>query len=140
MLEAILRWVGAGDAAILTMGPVLAIALAMVGGYGITQAVKYPLSTVLSGPWCRWATRVIAVASTAGLLLWLSDLPPALALVVGAAQPLVYGITMAVVRRRWPWLEATILLGSSAPDPAALEARAARRAARRAPRLPPDAP
>lgn len=144
MLTEILRWLGAGDAAIATMGPVLAIALSMIGGYGITQAAKFPLSVVigdaLRGELRRWLTRTVSVVATAALLLALSDLPPPLAIIAGVVQPAVYGITMAIVRRRWPWLEATILLGSAAPSAESVEARAARGAARVAPRLPPDQP
>lgn len=138
MLTEILRWLGAGDAAIATMGPVLAIALAMLGGYGVTQACKFPLSVWLDGEWRRWLTRMVSVASTTVLAVWLGDIVPPLALIVGAVQPAVYGITMAIVRRRWPWLEATILLGSADPSPASVEARAVREAERAPPRLPPD--
>lgn len=128
MLETFLEWMGAGDKAIATMGPVMSIALAALGGSGITQALKFPLVELLPDKWENWAIRLMAMGWTWLLLHWLADLPPALEVIVAAAQPYAYTGVMAVLRHRWPWLEATRTAGSARPSDEAQTALEQRRA------------
>lgn len=116
MLDEILRWLGAGDAAITTMGPVLTILCAMLGGYGLTQAAKFPLKRLIPAAWSDWIVRTFAVVVTTVLAYALDGLGFALSLVVGVLQPWAYTVAMAVIRRRWPWLEATHVAGSASPS------------------------
>ena len=128
MLENILRWVAAGDSAIVTMGPVAAIALAMLGGAGVTQAAKFLLVELVPERWEKFAIRVTAIAATFVLLHLLADLVLALELVVAFAQPFAYLAFKALVRNRWPWLEATRAVGSVRPSEEARAALEQRRA------------
>lgn len=131
MLDNILRWVGAGDAAITAMGPLMTIALAWLFGGGLTQFVKFPLNAWLGAraPGCYdWCVRAVAVAATAGFAHVLSEaLPWPLELGAGVTQILAYHAFRAVVKRRWPWLEASLLVGSATPSDKAVEAKADRR-------------
>jgi hypothetical protein len=127
MLENILRWVAAGDSAITSMGPIVAIALSMLGGYGITQFLKFPLVELVPDRLEKWCVRAVATAATWLLLHWLADLPLPLELVVAFLQPPVYTTLMAITRHRWPWLEATRSLGSARPSEDAREALLQRR-------------
>lgn len=127
MLDDILRWLAAGDTAIVTMGPLVALALAMLGGSGVTQLLKFPLARIIPAAWSDWAIRLLAILSTWLLLSWLAELPRALEVIVAVAQPYAYTGVMRVIRHRWPWLEATRAAGSVQPSDAAQEALLARR-------------
>lgn len=127
MLDTLLTWVAAGDQAVLTMGPVLATALAMLGGSAATQLLKFPLAGLLPDRWRDWSIRLLAILSTWAALHWLTRLPPMLEVVLALAQPYAYTLAMRVVRHHWPWLEATRLAGSAQPSEAAQEALLARR-------------
>ena len=126
MLDEILRWLGAGNTLIRDMGPVITLALGMLAGYGITQWVKFPIYEHVSEKWAAWWTRAVSVASTFVVLWTISDLSVAVCAAVGLAQPLLYTVTMALVRHYWPWLEATRLVGSADPSDEALVAQARR--------------
>lgn len=123
MLEHILKWMGATDDAILAMGPVLSIAIAWLGGYGLTQTVKFIMERVIPDDWYDWAVRVFAIMVTFGFAWELSDMPPILCAAVAVVQPRIYSLSMAVVRKRWPWLEAGFIAGSANPAPDAIQAR-----------------
>lgn len=127
MLQTVLEWMGAGDSAIARMGPVLAIVLAWLGGFGITQAIKFPLSRALPGAWASWSIRSVAVLSTWFCAHFLGELPNMLEAVVAFCQPLAYSVAMGLVRHWWPWLEAGRVLGSAAPSQSAQDAAASRR-------------
>lgn len=127
MLETLLKWIAAGDEAVLTMGPIVATALAMLGGSAFTQLVKFPLAGLLPDRWVDWSIRTLAIVSTWVALHWLTQLPPMLELVLALAQPYAYTLVMRLIRHRWPWLEATKLAGSVEPSEAATEALLQRR-------------
>jgi hypothetical protein len=116
MLENILRWVAAGDSAISDMGPIVAIALAMLGGFGITQFLKFPLVELVPDRIEKWCIRAVATLATWVLVHWLADLPAPLELVVAFLQPPLYSTLMSISRHRWPWLEATRSMGSARPS------------------------
>ena len=128
MLDQILSWMGAGDRAIATMGPVLAIALAALGGSGITQALKFPLVELVPERWESSAIRLVAMVSTWFLLHWLSDLPPPLEVIIAVAQPFGYRAVTRFINHRWPWMEATRTVGSARPSEEAQAALEQRRA------------
>ena len=115
MLDQVLKWAGAGDEAIRVMGPTLTIILAWLGGYGVTQAFKFPLKTFVEARWTDWAIRTCGIISTFAAAHWLNGLPTSVEFVVAFVQPKVYEISMAVVTKYWPWIEATPL-GSAAPS------------------------
>ena len=127
MLETLIKWIAAGDQAVLTMGPIVATALAMLGGSAFTQLVKFPVAGVLPERWRDWSIRVLAIVCTWFALHWLTRLPPMLELVLALAQPYGYTLVMRLIRHRWPWLEATRAVGSAQPSEAATEALLARR-------------
>lgn len=108
------------------MGPMVAILFASLAGYGVTQFVKFPIYENVSEKWAAWWTRAVSVASTFVVLWTISDLSVAVCAAVGLAQPLLYTVTMALVRHYWPWLEATRLVGSADPSDEALVAQARR--------------
>lgn len=130
MLEDALQFLGAGDKALATMGPVLTILLAWFGGGALAQALKYPLSrAVQDGPSFDWSVRTLAVLATIGFAHYLSkSLPGALEVVVGFLQPVAYWASLRLIRRFWPWLEVYPAVGSCTPPPTAFQAAAERRA------------
>lgn len=122
MLETILKWIEAGDAAVLGMGPIVATALAMLGASAFTQLLKFPLAKFVPDGWEDWSIKTLSVVSTWVALQWLTNLPPMLEIILALAQPIGYTVTMRVVRKFWPWMEATKVTGSVAPS---VEAQAA---------------
>lgn len=120
MVDEILKWVGIGDQAIAAMGPILTILFAWLGGYGITQAFKFPLKMFVEHKWADWAIRTCGIVSTFGVAHWLNGLPTAVECVVAFVQPKVYELSMIVVLKYWPWLEATPL-GSAQPSQEAVD-------------------
>jgi len=126
MLEEILKWLGAGNGVVREMGPVVAILFGSLAGYGVTQFVKFPIYENVSERWAAWWTRAVSVASTFAVTWAISDLSPAVCAAVALAQPLLYTVTMALVRHYWPWLEATRIMGSADPSGEALVAQARR--------------
>lgn len=128
MLDQVLKWVAAGDAALVTMGPVVAIALAMLGGAGITQALKFWLVQYIENQDAeRQAIQMLATLVTGALLVWFADLHPALVVIVAFAQPYAYKLVARLIRHRWPWLEATKAAGSLRPSDEARRALLDRR-------------
>lgn len=126
MLDEILRWLGAGNTLIRDMGPVITLALGMLAGYGITQWVKFPIYEHVSEKWAAWWTRSVSIVSTAAVTYAIGTLPAWVCVAVGLGQPLLYTVTMALVRHYWPWLEATRIMGSADPSGEALVAQARR--------------
>ena len=128
MLDLIVKWIQAGDAAITGMGPVVATALAMLGGSSLTQLLKFPLARAVPDEWTVYAVRWLAILTTWLALHYLTHLPVMLELVLALAQPYAYTLTMRVIRRRWPWLEAGKALGSTQPSEASIDALVERKA------------
>lgn len=127
MLKTLLEWMGAGDAAIASMGPMMSIALAWLGSFGITQTLKFPLCRVLPQEWSAWIIRLVAMISCWLCAHYIGELPNMVELVVAVSQPLAYKVAMSLVRHWWPWLEAGKVLGSAAPSQAAQDAMAQRK-------------
>ena len=129
MLEDALKWIGAGDQALLIMGPVLTIFLAWLFGGCVTQILKFPISRFIDGAWFDWSVRLLSVLVTAVFAHALSNsLNVPMDVGVGAAQPLVYKLGLAAVRKWWPWAEVSLLVGSVAPPISAYKAAADRAA------------
>lgn len=117
MLDQLLKWIAAGDAALLGNSPIVAIVLAMTGAAGITQTLKFWLMRLINDETVeRWTIRVVAVALTWALLTWLSGLELGVTIVIAFIQPYAYTCVMAVIRHRWPWIEATKAAGSVRPS------------------------
>ena len=129
MLEEVLKWLGAGDEAINSMGPLITIAIAVVGGGFFTQVVKFWLRRGIKDDGLfDWCTRAVAVLATFVLAYYLGDAVPGwLAAVVGVCQPGIYHLGISTIRRYWPWLEASKMVGSVNPDQSVLDAAAARK-------------
>lgn len=132
MLDQILRWIEAGDSAINGMGPVVATLLAMLGASGITQLLKFPMAAIITNErWLDWSIKVFAVSATVVALSLLNPtMPAALVIVLAAAQPYGYTLAMRLIRKYWPWLEATRVVGSAVPSEQAVAALQQRREAR----------
>lgn len=124
MLDEILRWVAAGDSAINGMGPIAATLLAMLGASGFTQLMKFPMAALITSErWLDWSIKAFAVSVTVIALALLNrDMPVVLVFVLAMAQPYVYTAAMRVIRKYWPWLEATKVAGSAVPSEQAVAA------------------
>ena len=128
MLEQLLRWIAAGDAALLAMSPIVATALAMLGAAAFTQTIKFALVEIVPDSWEDWSIRVFAISVTWLFLNALtSSLPWVVELILALLQPRAYTITVRVMRHYWPWLEATAAVGSARPSEGAIAALAKRR-------------
>lgn len=128
MLDEVLKWLGAGDAAISAMGPILTVLLSWVGGIGFTQFLKFPLSRLIDGAWYDWTVRLVAFVCSAALAHYLADsLNVALEVITGATSLLAYKGSLAAIRRYWPWLEANPMVGSVTPPQSAIDAAQARK-------------
>lgn len=125
MLDNVLKWLGAGDTAISAMGPVLTILLAWLFGGALAQALKFPLSVAINNARLYdWTVRTLAIVATALFAHLLSDtLPWPLEIGVGLSQVLAYHAFRSAVRKWWPWLEVSPLVGSVEPSDAARAAK-----------------
>ena len=124
MLDTFLKGLGASDAALSAMGPTIVIALALFGGFAVTQTFKWPLSRLVAdAALLRYLTRWLAIGVTAIFAWELDHLSAWLCLLIGFAQPVLYWITMRAIRRYWPWLEPTL---SATPSNAGVVAQAVR--------------
>lgn len=107
----ILGSMGASDTAINAMGPTLTIALALIGGIAVGQAVKWPLSLVLKGDAHGYVVRICAVFATFCFAHFLSNhLSVPLEVLTAVFQPLVYMGLKAATERWLPW--ASVLFAS----------------------------
>lgn len=131
MLDEILKWMGAGDQAITAMGPVLTIILACIGGYAVTQTAKFPIAEFSLPSRAKWWTRGVSILATWLFAHYLGELPVMLEVLVALTQPVLYTLTMRIVRHRWPWLEATRTVGSADPSNQSLIAKIRRDDARK---------
>jgi hypothetical protein len=125
MLDEILKWMGAGDAAIATMGPLMTWLLAVLFGTGFTQFVKFwAARQILDLGLYDWTVRAIAVASTTLFAHVLSDaLPWPFEVGIGFSQLFFYHGSRAAIRRWFPWLEVYPVVGSVIPPQAAVDAQ-----------------
>lgn len=128
MLDEILEWMGAGDAAIAAMGPLMTWVLAVLFGTGFTQFVKFWIARQVADIGLYdWTVRAVAVASTAVFAHVLSDaLAWPFEVGIGFSQLFVYHGSRAAIRRWWPWLEVYKAVGSVDPPEAARTAQARR--------------
>ena len=113
-VKAILNSVGASDSVIAAMGPTATILLSMVFGGALAQFVKYPISRwIADDKLFSWTVRALAVGSTAVFAHFLSEtVPLRLEIGAGVAQPLTYHGSLMVIRRFWPWMENSKMVGS----------------------------
>jgi hypothetical protein len=133
ILQRILAALGASDQLIATMGPSLAILLAIAGGTAVAQYFKYPISRrVRDEAGFDFWVRTVAVLSTFVLAVLLShSVPWPLALVFAFLQLAIYHLSLRTIRRWWPWMEAHKAVGAIDPPPAAFLAKAQREADKR---------
>lgn len=123
VLKHLLSALGAGDQLIAVMGPSFTILLSWVAGGAVAQFLKYPLSRRLQDPNFSFVVRLIAITSTLVFAHLLSDsIHATLEVVVALVQPLVYHVSLAMVRKWWPWLETRRFVGSISPPPTAVTA------------------
>lgn len=127
-IESVLQLLGFSDQALETMGPTLAILLSWAAGGAVAQGVKFPLSRTIPAAWFDWTIRTLAIVATFAFSLLLSDMPVGLAAVAAVAQPVWYHFSLAMIRRWWPWLEVSPIVGSVSPPPSAFTAAAQRKA------------
>jgi hypothetical protein len=116
-LKHILDGMGASDGVIAAMGPTATIVLSMLFGGAFAQFVKYPVSRwITEDRLFSWTVRALAVVSTFIFAHSLSETVP-LWLEMGAAvvQPLTYHGSLMVIRRFWPWMENSKMVGSIDP-------------------------
>jgi hypothetical protein len=130
VLQRILAGLGASDQLIATMGPTLSILLAIAGGTAAAQFFKYPLSRAIAdGGLFDWSVRAVAVGVTFLLSLFLTEkISWPIALVFSFLQLAFYHLSLAMIRRWWPWMEAKPMVGAIEPPLKAFEAAAQRQA------------
>lgn len=130
ILERTLAGLGASDQLINTMGPSLAILLAIAGGTAAAQFFKYPLSRAIQDDGMfSWCVRAVAVMSTFLLALFMTEnVTWPLALVFAFLQLGMYHLSLILIRRWWPWLEVHSAIGSVEAPPAAVQAQNQRQA------------
>lgn len=128
MLDEILKWMGAGDAAIATMGPLATWALAVLFGSGLTQFAKFWIARKMNDEGLYdWTVRAVAVVSCAVFAHFLSDAVPWIFEIgIGVSQVIIYHGSRAAIRRWWPWLETSKAVGSVCPPNEARIAQALR--------------
>lgn len=116
-LKHILDGMGASDGVIAAMGPTATIFLSMLFGGAFAQFVKYPVSRwIVDDRMFSWAVRALAVGSTFLFAHSLSETVPLwLEIGAGVVQPLGYHGSLMVIRRYWPWLENSKMVGSITP-------------------------
>ena len=117
ILKQILSGMGASDNVIAAMGPTATIVLAILFGGALAQFVKYPVSRwITDDRLFSWTVRALAVVSTALFAHFLSETVPLwLEIGAGMVQPLCYHGSLAIIRRYWPWLENSKMVGSVNP-------------------------
>jgi hypothetical protein len=133
MLDTVLKWLGAGDQALTTMGPIITWMLSCLFGGSLAQWVKYPISRKIADSGLYdWTVRAIAIASTTAFAHILSESVTApFEVGFGLSQPLVYHLGRAAIRKWIPWAEAaTPLIGSASPPQSAYDALAKRQASK----------
>jgi len=126
MFETILKIMGASDAAIAAMGPTLTVILASIVSGAVTQAVKFMFRCYLREPWFTLVVRSFACIGSFILMLFLSDMNWHLALVFSPFTVILYHVGLAVIRKYWPWLEVSPMIGSVQTPIAALNAKSDR--------------
>lgn len=127
MLDEVLRWAGAGDQAITAMGPTVAIALALLGGFGVTQFLKFLIAEFVTDRWRAFVIRLVAVVSTWCFAHSIGGLPTGVELVVAFSTLFVYWLVQTTLWHYFPWLEAGKIVGSAVPSNDAVQARVDRK-------------
>lgn len=127
MVNEVLAWLGATDKALILMGPTATILLSWVFGGAAAQFLKFPLSQWVGQPWFDWLVRLVAVTATFGFAHILSgNIAGPLEAGAALSQPCAYWLSLRVIRRFWPWMEISPLVGAITPPLRALEAAAER--------------
>ncbi len=103
-------------------------AASILGAWGFEYAGYLPCPLCLEQRWAYYAGIPVLFAALALVsggsnraATWLfahtlGTLDNFLELVVALLQSVLYGISMQIMRRRWPWLEAGKVLGSADPS------------------------
>jgi hypothetical protein len=117
MLETILQYLGAGDNAIVEMGPTLTVVLAFLFSYGVTQYLKDWVKLLgMQDRFYDLMVRTIASVLAFAFAFLLGGLKSwVFALGVGFLQPVVVHMSLQVIWKRWPHLKTTRALGSTHP-------------------------
>jgi hypothetical protein len=88
------------------------VLMALAGGLFGTQLVKLPLRKLIKEDWqFDTAVRVLSAAISLAIL-WRADMPAELKVVFSLSGLAVYHATLPVIRRWFPGLEASPLIGS----------------------------
>ena len=114
MQDQIMQWLTVGNAALLGQNAIVTVILAMTGGYGVGQIVKFPLKMWLPEMWANWIIRQSARLGCFLFGAWLGGCPLAIVAVAAMFQPAAYTLLMKVIRKYVPWLAATPV-GSASP-------------------------
>lgn len=132
IITRIVAGLGLGDQVIAASGPTACILAGMLGANLVAQLFKFPLSLVLVRPPAfDWGVRVLTVVAGTLIAHGLGDsLNWAWASLAGLSAWGFYHLTLAVIRRFWPWLEVFHMVGSVDPPPTAQQAAAQRAADR----------
>lgn len=125
--------IGAFDNLVTSPGPGVSFALAMVCGVAGAQFLKFPLSWYVEDDRrFSWLVRALSVVITIIFAHTFSDaLNLPLEVLAGLCSVGFYHVSLAVIRRRAPWLETKAFVGSVEPPMSAVLA-AQRRAMDRA--------
>lgn len=130
VLERLLAAMGASDQLISAMGPTFAILLAMVAAGAVAQFLKFPLSRRIRDDMAfSWTVRAVAILATFVFAHFLTDkLVWPLELAFACVQPLLYHVTLAIIRHWMPWLETYKAVGAVEPPRTAEVAKVLREA------------
>jgi hypothetical protein len=107
-VSGILEAIGASDNVITVMGPTLTIVFAWLGGFGVTQIFKFPMSRLISAIWLDWSTRSFAALATTVFAWRLNDMNVWVNIVIGVSQPTAVWLAY----KRWPQLRMRRYVGS----------------------------
>jgi hypothetical protein len=117
VIDDILKAWGAADQAVTVMGPLMTILFSWIGGWGVTQMLKFPIQRHCVVAWFDWSVRLTAVTSTLAFAHYLGNIDFPLEMVAAVTQPFIYTFATRAIRHYWPWTEATKgLIGSANPS------------------------
>jgi hypothetical protein len=123
-ISRLMATIGAGDGVIAASGPTACILAGMVAANLVAQIFKYPLSLFIVRPGAfDWSVRMITVIAGTVVAHGLGDkLNWWWSLLAGLSAWAFYHLSLALVRRKWPWLETSLLVGSVDPPLSAEQA------------------
>lgn len=115
---------GAGDTTIAASGPTVCILVGMLAANLVAQIFKYPLSLFIDRQATfEWTVRMITVIAGTVVAHGLGDkLNWYWSALAGLAAWAFYHLSLALIRRKWPWLETSLLVGAVDPPATAQQA------------------